>query len=54
MTKALLIAVIVLIGTNIFNYLSNELILNELQRINQLEVERCSIAMEQDKNVICD
>ena len=54
MTKALLIAVIVLIGTNIFNYLSNEMIIDELQRINQLEVERCTIAMEQNKDLICD
>ena len=54
MQKALLIAVIVLIGTMIFNYVSNEMILNELQRINQLEVERCSISMEQNKDVICD
>ena len=53
--KKIILTVILLAGImTAYNFINDELKLYNLQKLNQIEVNRCSIDMESNPDLICD
>ena len=54
MKRLVLSVFLAVLAINIFNCLSNEINAYQLYKINQMEVERCSVDMALNPDLICD
>ena len=52
--KKIILTVILLAVMTAYNFINDELKLYNLQKINQIEVNRCSIDMASNPDLICD